>query len=200
MLLGILSGFVASLLGWQINMIAIQKGTELRKRVSLMVGFGAVCADLIFIYLIFKGTGHFLQRPHWWILLKWVGVVTLFGLAIRILLKKAQMTVRIGQRNKGIKRYFLLGFIVVITNPAVFFLWIGVISFIMTHFPPAHPDQFHWRFLAGFWVGGTLWFFTLASLIIPLCRNWKDAYLTLISRMTACLLILVGIFLVSQKW
>lgn len=48
MLLGILIGFIAACFGWQIDLIAIQRGLQRGKTAAFLVGCGAILGDMIF--------------------------------------------------------------------------------------------------------------------------------------------------------
>ena len=76
MLLGMLAGFLASCFGWQIDLIAIQRGLRRGKIAAFLVGCGAVLADMIFLLIGFTGTqpllehlGVFRARQKWLYLL-----------------------------------------------------------------------------------------------------------------------------------
>ena len=61
--LGILAGFLAASLGWQINLLAIQRGLLRGRVAALLVGAGAIVADMIFLSLGLAGTTPILEHP-----------------------------------------------------------------------------------------------------------------------------------------
>ncbi|MFA6600133.1 MAG: LysE family transporter [Candidatus Omnitrophota bacterium] len=201
MLIGFLTGFLASVFGWQINLIAIQKGIDSHKRAAFLVGLGAAFADLAFIYGYFTGANLLLvAHPQYWVILKWVGIATIFGLSMRLLLKTPRVVDWSAPKRPGAKRYFLFGFLVVISNPAVFFAWIGVMSFILTHFPQASTPHYKWFFMGGFLAGASAWFLYLVlhlhkmmmSMLHPKALAW-------LSRITAILLLGACLFLAFHR-
>jgi threonine/homoserine/homoserine lactone efflux protein len=201
MLIGFIAGFLASVFGWQINLIAIQKGIDRHKWAPFLVGMGAASADLVFIYCYFTGANLLLYNPRWWTALKWIGIVTIFGLALRLLLRKPKTLDLPAGKQPGAKRYFLLGFIVVIANPAVFLLWLGVMSFILTHFPQLKNRPEEWFFMGGFFLGAGAWFIILVFQMQRIVKNLvHPKHLLWIARGTAVLLFCACLFLVFKNF
>jgi threonine/homoserine/homoserine lactone efflux protein len=201
MLLGTLTGFLASVFGWQINLIALQRGMECRKRAAFLVGFGAACADLVLIYCYFAGASLVAYNPKGWMFLKWIGILTILGLSLQLLFRTPKKIDFSAPKKPGAKRYFLLGFIIVVSNPAVFFLWAGIMSFILTHFPHASEFYYRWLFMGGFLLGASSWFLFLAFHMDKILKNL--AHPTLIiwaSRITATLLLCACLFLAFGKF
>ena len=203
MILGLIAGFTASLLGWQINLIALQRGLKSgRRRETFFVGAGALAADLVFIYLAFASILWLLRIPHFWMFAKGFGAATLVMVALRVFRhdfrhdKKAPLP----SKHKHLARSFLLGFVVVIGNPAVFLLWIGVVGFILTHFPDPYPHAFKWLFLIFFSAGGMLWFIILSSALLPRMRRLSGESLGWISKATAMVLLAAAVILVFEKF
>ena len=123
MLLGIAAGFLASCLGWQIDLIVIQRGLHRGKIAAFLVGCGAVLADILLISIGFTGTQPLLNHPEWWGMIRWIGISVLFILAARLLWvhgKRPTEATEVIKRNPT--KNFFVGFLVVITNPAVFLM------------------------------------------------------------------------------
>lgn len=199
--LGMGTGFFASLVGWQINLIAIHRGIERNTRTAaFFVGMGAAFADVIFILIAMTGAVPFLRNPKSWMVIRWVGILTVFLLAAKILLKKPQLAIREKKKKRNPAKNFLVGFLIVITNPAVFLIWIGMMSFLLTHFPEMKGLIFYWIFLGGFVIGAALWFFILSFRILREARNWDDERLYFLSKLSAFILLIVGCFLIFERF
>ncbi len=201
MILGILTGFFASLFGWQVNLVAIEKGINRHRLAALLVGLGAAFADLSYIYIYFTGAQLIAEYPFWWQVLKWVGAVTILGLAAGLLFKKPKPLAVPGEKKRGAKRYFLLGFLLVITNPAIFLMWVGLLSFILTHFsaPTDFPFQFH--FMGGFMIGAASWFVLLSFQTERIMKRLTDArHRVWLYRATAILLLGAAVFLIFENF
>jgi len=59
--------------------------------------------------------------------------------------------------SNGTDQEFFVGFLVVITNPAVFLMWVGFVGFfkLISRSASAMVQEF---FLTGFLIGAMLWF------------------------------------------
>lgn len=202
MLLGILAGFLSSSLGWQINLIAIQRGLKRGRTAAFLVSCGAITADMAFLIIGFTGTAPILTHPEWWRIIRWVGVVILLTLAARTLFVygKPQKEVEEEVIKRNPSKNFLVGFLVVITNPAVFLLWVGVVSFLFSHFPSARQNWFKELFLFGFLVGGLSWAFPFVFVFLKKLKKWNEKNLQVTSRLSAALLILVAFFLMFERF
>ncbi len=198
--LGFLAGFLISLCGWQINLIAIHKGLERSRRSAFSTGMGAACADLLFLYVFFKGSGPILRHPDWWVVLKGIGIVTVLAVGLKLLFKKPKSMGEIRPKKRAIKRYFVLGFVMVITNPAVFIFYLGLMSFIATHFDQAKEPVFAWKFMGGFLAGAAVWFAVLSMILLKKIKYWNDSYLVTASRLSGAVLLAAGLFLAIEKF
>jgi len=169
MIFGFIAGFLASSLGWQINLLAIQRGIRRGRTATLLVGCGAVVADLIFFWIAFAGAVPLLNLTERWGLIRLAGITILLLLAARAYFvhgRPRKKTEAMISRNPT--RNFLVGFLVVLFNPAVFFLWLGVIGFIIGHFPEAREPNFKWYFMSGFILGSLSWFGPLAFILLKI--------------------------------
>ena len=197
MLLGILVGFLASCFGWQIDLIAIQRGLKRGRIAAFLVGGGAVLADMIFLLIGFTGTQPLLDHPEWWGGIRWVGIAVILVLAVRGFWghsKPRKQDAEVSKKNPT--KNFLVGFLVVITNPVVFLMWIGIIGFLRTYFPEAREPWFTGFFLAGFLIGSMLWFIPLAFIFLKKLNRWSEENHTFLSRLSAGTLVLVALYLI----
>jgi threonine/homoserine/homoserine lactone efflux protein len=198
MLLGILSGFLAASLGWQINLIAIQRGLQRGRFAALLVGCGAILADILFLWTGLAGTAPILEHPEWWGIIRWVGISVILILAARVFFvhSKAPPSQVVEVQKRNPTRNFVVGFLVVISNPVVFLMWVGVIGFLRVHFPEARAPWFKEFFLSGFLLGGLLWFLPLALIFMKKLRRWTEANHTTISHISGGVLVAVALFLI----
>lgn len=197
MLLGILVGFLASCFGWQIDLIAIQRGLKRGRTAALLVGCGAILGDMIFLALGFTGTEPLLDHPEWWGIIRWVGIILILILAVRGFWghsKPREQGEEVSKRNPT--KNFLVGFLVVVTNPVVFLMWVGIIGFLRAHFPEAREPWFTNLFLAGFLIGALLWFFPLAFIFLKKLNRWSAENHVFLSRLSAATLVLVAFYLI----
>lgn len=201
MALGAVAGFLASLIGWQINIVAIHRGLERDTRTgAFFIGMGAALADVVFIFIAFTGAAPFLHRPGFWNTIKWVGIVTIFLVAARIFFCTPEMSAERKKKKRDPAKNLLVGFLLVISNPAVFLVWLGVIGFLLTQFREIGVLAHRWLFIAGFFGGAALWFTILSFGILHGARNWEDDKLYLLSKISAVILLIIGIFLIFQRF
>ena len=197
MLFGILAGFLASCFGWQIDLIAIQRGLKRGHVAAFLVGCGAILADMIFLSIGFTGTQSLLNHPEWWGIIRWVGVGVILTLAVRGFLshgKPRKQFEEVSKRNPT--KNFLVGFLVVITNPVVFLMWVGIVGFLRAHFPEARGPQFKEFFLGGFAIGAMLWFVPLAFIFLKKLKNWSEENHSFLFRLSSGALVLVALYLI----
>lgn len=197
MLLGLLAGFLASALGWQINLMVVQRGLQRGRFAAFLVGCGAVLGDMIFLTIGFTGTLPLLNHPEWWGVIRWVGIVVLLILAGRTFFVQGKPPRKVSEVTKrNPTKNFILGFLVVGTNPAVFLMWLGFVSLIRAHFSQTATPWFRERFLMGFLAGGLLWFVPFAFVFLKKLRKWTENNHSFISKISAITLVSVALFLI----
>ncbi len=198
MLLGVFVGFLASFLGWQIDLIVIQRGIRRGKVAAFLVGCGAVLGDIIFLWVALTSTEPILGHPEWWKLIRWIGIAVLFILAVRVYMDRGnspEEIERVSKRNPT--RNFLVGFLVVITNPAVLLIWIGVVGFLRANFTnETETTWFNELFLVGFAVGGALWFAPLAFIFLKKLEHWSESNHLVISKISSFVLVALALLLI----
>ncbi|MBI3314223.1 MAG: LysE family transporter [Candidatus Omnitrophica bacterium] len=201
MLLGIFTGLLAALLGWQINLIAIHRGLGRGQAAAFFIGLGAALADLVFIALAFFGSVRLLQHPESWRLIKWMGIITIVAVSLQILFHQVSHKIEEPYKARKLAKNIFLGFLVVIANPAVFVLWVGVVSFILTHFPEmVSRANFYFFFPAGFMMGASAWFLFLSLWIMPRIKKLGERSLHIISKISAVALLIAAVFLIFEKF
>jgi len=195
--LGILAGFLASCFGWQIDLIAIQRGLKRGRTAAFLVGCGAILGDMIFLSLGFTGTEPLVNHPEWWGVIRWVGIGVILVLAARGFWghsKPRRQDEEVSKKNPT--KNFLVGFLVVITNPVVFLMWVAIIGFLRAHFPEAREPWFTEFFLVGFLIGSILWFGPLAFIFLKKLNRWSEDNHTFLSRLSSATLVLVALYLI----
>lgn len=200
MFLGFLTGLLGSALGWQINLITIQRGLIRGRMAAFLVGCGAIAADMLFLWIGFTGAKSLIYHPEWWRIIRWFGIIILIFLAVRILVthgRRREHDQEVSKRNPT--KNFLVGFLVVGTNPAVLLVWMGVIGFLISKFPEARQPLFKEFFLAGFLFGALTWFFPLAFIFLKRLENWSRKNHDFLSKCSGAALILAALFLICEK-
>jgi threonine/homoserine/homoserine lactone efflux protein len=102
-------------------LLALTNGSRFGIRASLPGMAGAVLSDFVLISAVAVGLGALLAASQFWFsMVKWVGVVYLAYLGIRLLLSKGTFAVPDEQNTSGLaspRAIFLRSFLVAVTNP-----------------------------------------------------------------------------------
>jgi threonine/homoserine/homoserine lactone efflux protein len=102
-------------------LLALTNGSRFGIRASLPGMAGAVLSDFVLISAVAVGLGALLAASEFWFsMVKWVGVVYLAYLGIRLLLSKGTFAVPNEQNTSGLaspRAIFLRSFLVAVTNP-----------------------------------------------------------------------------------
>lgn len=199
-LIGFVTGFATSLIGWQLNLVAMHRGLERGRHAAFFTGVGAIAADIIFISIAFTGLSPFVHHPEWWHHLKWVSIVMLLFVAARTYFRRRSISTEKAQKKRNPAKSFLFGFLLIGTNPLFLAVWIGIVSFLVSHFPDARILHYRVIFLISFLIGGTLWFLILAQYILHHARQWEEERLHLLSRIFSIALVIGAIGLMWAKF
>ena len=198
--LGLLVGFVVSLLGWQINIISLHRGMRGGRASALVTGLGAATADALLMIAGMSGAKPFLEHFQFWGPMKWVGGSMLIFMALKILFHKPAQNIKDPEvKSRGLTGSFLIGLIVVLANPAVIILWLMASGLILAHFPSTHAWPFLLSFPIAFVAGAMAWFAVLSFVLLGHVKTWSENTLHLLSRCSAVALLGALIFLIFEK-
>ncbi len=198
--LGMTTGFAASLIGWQINLLAIHRGLQRGRNATFFVGMGAAVADLVYISVAMAGVLPLIYHERFGPYLKWLGAAMIFLVALRTLLKKSGPVEKKPKKKRNPARSFFLGFVVVMSNPFLVIVWLGVVSFLVTHFAAVRIFQSKALLFLSFLLGAALWFLILSRAVLRGAKKWGEHRLQFLSRVSAIGLIAVGIFIIYHKF
>ena len=197
---GLLSGFIISLLGWQINIIALHRGMRGGRASAFVTGYGAAFADVLLMIAGMSGAKPFLEHFHFFTPMKWVGACMLIFMALKILFHKPAPDMKDPEvKTRGLAGSFLIGMIVVLSNPAVILLWLMASGMLLVHFPQLHHWPMALSFPAAFLLGAMLWFGILAFVLLSKVKGLKENTLHLLSRFSAVALLIALFFLIFEK-
>ncbi len=194
---GALTGFLVSLLGFQINLVALHRGIDRGRHATFFVQIGAAFGDMVFAFLSLASAEHFLNHPEIAGVMKWVGAGILFWVGGRILFQGPKIEKK---RKRNPAKNFLLGFLIVLFNPSLLVVWIGIVAFLHTHFPEAHILQSPWLFLAGFLAGATVWALILSIVVLHNAKKMEAGRLQGLSRLCALALLAAAVYLIVKKF
>jgi threonine/homoserine/homoserine lactone efflux protein len=122
-------------------LLALTNGSRFGIRASLPGMAGAVLSDFVLISAVAVGLGALLAASQFWFsMVKWVGVVYLAYLGIRLLLSKGTFAVPDEQNTSGLaspRAIFLRSFLVAVTNPKGYLFFS---AFLPQFIVPAQPQ------------------------------------------------------------
>ena len=155
---------------------------------------------MVFLAIGLKGTRPLLSHPEWWGIIRWVGITVLLLIAAHTFFVHSKPPKPLGEVTKrNPAKNIIVGFLVVGTNPAVFLMWIGIVSLIRTHFIAAGRPGFKEQFLLGFLAGAMAWFVPFTFIFLKKLRKWTEGNHPFISRLSAAVLVLVALFLILYE-
>jgi threonine/homoserine/homoserine lactone efflux protein len=163
---GISMGLVVSVPLGPVGIMCIQRTINRGMKSGMVTGVGAASADTLYAIIAGLGIGYivnFIKQEKYWIQL--VGAALFMIIAFRIFYANPAVEIR-NQRNKRNKPLedFLSSFIVTLSNPAVFFVFIAM--FAGFNLVDEKTDYFSALLLIGGIFGGALgWWYLLSSTI-----------------------------------
>lgn len=172
-LAGVVTGFVVCLPIGPVNLTVIN--TALRKGflAAFLVGLGAVCADLVYVFLALAGHATLPRDERVLTALRAVAVVVVAGLGIRNLMLKAEkfeakseaVAERVDRRWHH-PRSFLLGFLLTISNLGLIVLWATVVTALEARQLVNMDSSASRRLCAlGVATGASVWFLLVAWVV-----------------------------------
>lgn len=191
---GVIVGFLAGLLGWQVNLVAIHRGMKYDAFATFFTGVGATMGDCVFLLLAFTSGSYFIQYFEDHRFLKWIGWVTILAISLYMFFfKPKELTQEKRTGNKGgLFRSFVVGLGMVLGNPLIFVMWFGVVGALLIHLPVL--DKFVPRviFSFGFLVGSLEWFMFLAQGSRKIVSGVEYKILSAYSKISAVLIFTVA--------
>lgn len=107
---------------------------------SWLVGIGAVCADLLFMSLIFLGLSPFLHERWITVCMLLTGIMMLSYLGISTIRNSVTSLNLLKENNKNVKKPFWTGFVIALMNPYNFLFWFGVYGGSLQSIPTTSND------------------------------------------------------------
>lgn len=199
---GILTGFIVSLLSWQINIIALHRGFDYGRTAAFTTGLGAAIADCLLMVAGVTGAKSFLIDSGLWAPMKAVGAVMICLMALKILFHRPSGKIKDPQvRQRGLAGSLLIGVLIVAGNPAVILLWVMGSGLLLTHFPQIHSSGLTLlSFALSFFAGSVLWFTVLAAVLLRKMQGWGEKTLHTLSRFSAAALLAALFFFVFKTF
>ncbi len=198
---GLVVGFFAGVLSWQVNLVAIHRGMKYDGWAAFCTGVGAAVADATFIFVALKSGSYLADYLDSYSFLKWMGWVILVLVACYLFYyTPKEKKVATGAGNSGGNvRSILAGFSMVLGNPLILMMWIGLSGVLLGHFPGLHELAPRVFFTVGFITGSLTWFVLLTFLSRHIARGVETGMLRVYSRTCAGIILLVVLIVIVKS-
>ncbi|KRE83745.1 amino acid transporter [Paenibacillus sp. Soil766] len=183
-----------------INAAQLDKGARFGFTQAWLIGLGAMCADLLYMLLIYFGLAHFLTAPFMKTFLWLFGCFVLIYTGIDTL-RNVKITKETSPREtQSSVSSFRSGFIMALTNPLNILFWLGIYGSILTESVQNYGlTQVLWH-SSGIFAGILLWDVAMATLASSFHKFGNRTTLQMISVTAGLSLIGFGIYFGYQAY
>ncbi|WP_138751964.1 LysE family translocator [Paenibacillus sinopodophylli] len=177
-----------------INAAQLDKGARFGFAHAWLIGFGAMCADLLYMLLIYFGLAHFLTTPFMKTFLWLFGCFVLLYTGFETLKNMKNVPEARSAETETKLSSFRSGFLMALTNPLNILFWLGIYGSILAESVQNHGvAQVFWHSL-GIFAGILLWDFVMASLASTFHKFGNRKTLQVISAVAGMSLIGFGLY------
>ncbi|NQX59504.1 LysE family translocator [Paenibacillus qinlingensis] len=184
-----------------INAAQLDKGARFGFTQAWLIGLGAMCADLLYMLLIYFGLAHFLTTPFMKTFLWLFGCFVLIYTGIDTL-RNVKVTQEANPRDaqsSGVSS-FRSGFIMALTNPLNILFWLGIYGSILAESVQNYGlTQVLWH-TSGIFAGILLWDVAMATLASSFHKFGNRTTLQIISIIAGLSLIGFGMYFGYQAY
>ncbi|OCT13678.1 amino acid transporter [Paenibacillus pectinilyticus] len=183
-----------------INAAQLDKGARFGFTQAWLIGLGAMCADLLYMLLIYFGLAHFLTTPFMKTFLWLFGCFVLIYTGIDSLknVKMTQGSNPLGGHSSVSS--FRSGFIMALTNPLNILFWLGIYGSILAESVQNYGlTQVLWH-SSGIFAGILLWDVAMAALASSFHKFGNRMTLQVISAAAGLSMIGFGIYFGYQAY
>ncbi|MEK3880869.1 MULTISPECIES: LysE family transporter [unclassified Paenibacillus] len=183
-----------------INVAQLDRGARMGFLQSWMIGLGAMCADLVYMLLIYFGLAHFLNTPFMKTFLWTFGSFVLLYTGIDTLknMNTASQTALRGEQTSI--SAFHSGFLMALMNPLSILFWLGIYGSILAKSMENQQfDQVLWNSI-GIFVGILFWDLVMAMISSLFHQFTGPAVLRFISLAAGICLLSFGLYFGYQAF
>ncbi|MHA0857269.1 LysE family translocator [Paenibacillus sp. CMAA1364] len=183
-----------------INAAQLDRGARFGFTQAWLIGLGAMCADLIYMLLIYFGLAHFLDTPFMKTFLWCFGCFVLIYTGIDTLRNMKQDPQSDSRAEQSSLNSFRSGFMLAITNPLNILFWLGIYGSILAESVQNHGLTLVLWHSSGIFAGILLWDVVMATLASSFHKFGNRNTLRIISIVAGCSLIGFGIYFGYQAF
>lgn len=195
LLKGILIGFVASIPLGPVGVICVQRTLCKSHKAGFISGLGAATADTVFATIaafFLSIVMAFIER--YVNVLKVIGGICVIIVGVNIFLKNPAVQLRRNRANKGnLWSDYLSVFFITLTNPAFILMFIALFASFGISIQEGSPAFIGTGLIVGVFVGASLWWLTLTSVVSLLRRKFRPRHMLYLNRISGALIVLLGV-------
>ncbi|WP_417458655.1 LysE family translocator [Kordiimonas sp.] len=199
---GLAFGFALSAPVGPVNIICLRRSLFGRARDGFMIGLGASAGDAFYAGLAALGLKAFLSViDSFDTELKLIGATIMIVFAIRIW--RSHPHIDQSPQEGGVKRGMLASLVLTLTNPGVFFGFLGLYALAGIGDLGADGGYIHSDAIAlivGVFLGSSLWWATLVGIGRYLRDKVNDKFLSIINHFSAALIGLFALGAILSIW
>ena len=191
---GMLIGLMVSVPLGPMGVLIIQKTLQKGALAGFISGLGAAFADLFYATVAVFGLGFVVNliQSHE-LLLQILGGIVLIIIGLIIYFRNPLKQIRMRKRvsKKGLLGDFATLFFLTVSNPVTIVVFMAVFAGASV-FGDAPPSKIELFVLAGILLGGSLWWYTLSTLINIFRKKFRLRVLITINRISGILITILG--------
>jgi threonine/homoserine/homoserine lactone efflux protein len=199
---GLAFGFALSAPIGPVNIICLRRSLFGRSRDGFVIGLGAAAGDAFYAGLAALGLKAFLSViDSYDTELRVIGAVIMFGFAVRIW--RSHPHIDRAPQEGGVKRGMLAALMLTLTNPGVFFGFLGLYALAGIGDLGAGGGYVHGDAIAlvvGVFMGSSLWWACLTAFGGYLRDKVNDTLLVIINHISAAIIGLFAVGTVVSLW
>ncbi|QWU15527.1 Threonine/homoserine/homoserine lactone efflux protein [Paenibacillus sophorae] len=174
-----------------INAAQLDKGIRSGFWHAWFVGLGAICADILYMLLVYLGVIHLLDSPYIKTFLWLFGFLVLTYTGIESIKDAGHVSFSGSRREDNrLSKSLLSGFLMSLFNPLSILFWLGIYGSVLAKAAEEYPTQQLLLYSSGIVLGILLWDISMAG-----AASFFRKLLT--NRVLKCLSVLSGLSLVG---
>ncbi|MVO98363.1 LysE family translocator [Paenibacillus lutrae] len=177
-----------------INAAQLERGARLGFTHAWLIGLGAMCADLIYMLLIYFGLAHFLTTPFLKTFLWFFGSFVLLYTGIESLQSMKAINGNHSRAHPTQSSSFRTGFLMSLMNPLSILFWLGIYGPILADSIQHAGARSILLNSAGIFTGILLWDIFMAGFASSIHRFGSPKLLPVISAVSGLSLIGFGLY------
>lgn len=179
-----------------INAAQLDKGIRSGFLHAWFVGLGAICADILYMLLVYIGVIRFLDSPYIKAFLWLFGFLVLTYIGIESIrdAKKNSFSETRGDKDARLSKSFLSGFFMSLFNPLSILFWLSIYGSVLARAAEEFPMQQLLFYSGGIVLGILIWDFCMAGTASFFRRLLTPRFLQFLSGASGLSLVGFGLY------